>query len=221
MLKHFQQGGWLEPKPIFHSLVSSGIWLLIVILSTAAATVGGMIWSLLLGQSGPWIVIAGMGAGGTCLYLVAAGLSARRQWRLPQPKTDNEEVAKLLEQVATLNGQMAAAKNKASRAEDARETAQAAYRNLREEKLSKAAKLAEMKVVIREQLEAVPKAFAVEEISPWADGTNALLSKMQLHRLPHNLHKVHGEEHNKKWHQQNLAFLRGLLVTLAEKDVRH
>jgi hypothetical protein len=241
--------GWLDPKPIFHNVVSNFIWLGIVLIA-------GLIiafWSYLKGQSGPWIAIAGMGAGGTCLYLIAAGLSVRQRWQqsavansplpttaLVQPpsavetkmaglatqlhsaKRAHQEVAdqrrQLEQELQAAKAQLAESNTRISQAQKA--TADARLELKQAERAETLAKLVEMKAVIKEQIDSASKEFSYDAIIPWVAGANQLLSHMKLSPMPWPIHEGHGDQNQgRKWHQENLAYLRSLIIKLDEHDV--
>lgn len=153
------------------------------------------------------------------MYAIAAGLAVRRQWHQPveQAIQEAEDKSQQLEQeLRVAKEQLAESNHKVFQAQ---QHAQEAHHELkRAERADWLAKLAEMKALIREQIDAASKEFSFDTIGPWVAGTNFLLSKMKLNNLPYPIHEAHGEVRCREWHQLNIAHLRGLLVTTTEHD---
>lgn len=87
------------------------------------------------------------------------------------------------------------------------------------ERAARLAKLADMKALIREQIDSAPKDYSLQSVEPWCAGTNHLLASMRLHQLPNHIHHYVQDDEGRRFHQLNIAHLRALFLKVGEGDV--
>lgn len=87
------------------------------------------------------------------------------------------------------------------------------------ERAARLAKLADMKALIREQIDSAPKDYSLQSVEPWCAGTNHLLMSMRLQQLPNHIHHYVQDDEGRRLHQLNIAHLRALFLKVGEGDV--
>lgn len=179
--------------------------------------VGAMLWSYIQGQSGPWIVIAGVSAFGAVLWVVRQLLAF-----VPQVATDSSAIGDtnaMQQRLGVLEGELCAARTRAAAAEDAEQKQKKQREEWDRSNAPRIARLADTKAAITAQIDAAPKVYDFDEVHAWTAATDDLLSHLNLGRMPHSIIRSFGDDEIKKRFQQNVAFLRSLLVKLKYTDM--
>ncbi|HEX5102876.1 MAG TPA: hypothetical protein VFV87_03645 [Pirellulaceae bacterium] len=238
--------GWFRKaenlNAILHSLVGSIVFAVVL-------SLGAMGWSYVQGLSPPWIAITGVAALGSVLWGLRQvlamfpeppakpddGIEQSREGREDEPLVSPEAAGGALfgnhastlreemlqNQIAKLNSQLQSARKRALDAEKAVEAAQG--RHAKEQSIAdqRRERLLETKAAIREQINAAPPDFEYDSVKAWEESTNDLLRRMGLSRqLPQRvLNLKYDAGPNRQRFQQNIAYLRGLIVTLTERDI--
>jgi hypothetical protein len=196
---------------ILHNVIANAVVAIV-------AALGFMVWTYLSGLPLPFVVIAGIAAPGAMLFTL-------RQLAWAFGHTDSRavtgEMTALKVKLDTAEGELQVAREKLATGDKKEQRER--QRQAEEARINsrKTARLADTKSAIREQLDAAPKVFDLDEINAWINGTNSLLRKLYLSPLPDTVNRHFQGEDNRRRFQNNLAHMRSLLVNLTEDDMHH
>lgn len=191
----FRQGGWFDLKAIAHGVLSSAIFA-----GIAAAVV--MLWSYLIGQSGPQITATGLVVGAASLWTYRQLATAFAEPATVAPAPDDRTLA--LEE-------------KVRRAEAHAESLRKSMCDL---EANRAGRLAEIKAALHAQIADAPKVYSFHDANAWVVASDALMDELHLNSPRWPMKEDLDEPENKRRFQKTIAFLRGTAATITERDVR-
>jgi hypothetical protein len=204
---------WVKNRDNWNAVLHNVIANVVV---AGAAAVGFMIWTYLSGLPLPFVAIAGIAAPGAVL-LTFREIGAFLE-NAVNPHASGETVA-LRERLDALEGELKSARSKIAAAESNEATVKRHQEDEIRRNAGRVDRLHATKEALKSHIDTAPKVFNFDDMNAWSEGSNHLLGRLNLARVPNRLERPADDETNKRWFQENVAHVRSYLVTLKYTDM--